>query len=584
MAWLTTVERILVKSDLRTMCSTIFNCSFDDVSDLIYPSVSYKSFLISKKSGGERVISEPCKRVMELQRKLLLYLYKEIDRPKACVHGFTAGKSIVTNATVHCDTKPGFVLNVDLADFFPSISFFRVRGVFRNGPFHFCYENATVLAQLCCFNGSLPQGAPTSPLIANLTCRSLDAQLIKVAVANKAKYTRYCDDITFSIGTKSYGSLPSALCEFDGETLNLGKALRVAIEENNFRINESKVRLRHRTQRLEVTGLTINEFPNVKRKYVDEIRGALHAWGKFGFDSANEEWQNKNYLRQTRSGDRPSLDRFIFGKLLHLKNVRGANDFLYRRLAFKFNHLSRSSERASHLPVSKQVMYKSEIHDAVFVIECSGTCAITGEAFFSQGSAFFVSSTELITCEHVLRYVRTAKVGGVLDSSSDIVPYIDNLENSELKVIHPLSGEERFFRICGRDSGRDLALLQVLGDEFNDQKYFLPLKSQANKGDQAFLVGFPGWAPSKKSVNEHETAVTNVFVRSAIQRIEISELIRTGISGGPLLDQNCNLIGIAQQGATQQTGGNECVCVTVLMSWIEKFRNPGTRETKKLTT
>ncbi len=211
---------------------------------------------------------------------------------KSCVHGFSKERSIVTNARKHCSVKTTFVLNIDLENFFPSITFFRVRGLFQSKPFNFSYNFSTVLAHLCCHNGKLPQGAPTSPILANLICRSLDKELMSLAYRNRATYTRYCDDITFSFSVKNFNKLPGGICSFDGSTTVLGTELQAIIEKNGFNVNAKKTRLSSSMHRMEVTGLTINKFPNVKRDFVDRIRGALHSWEKFGYPAAEDVWQS----------------------------------------------------------------------------------------------------------------------------------------------------------------------------------------------------------------------------------------------------------------------------------------------------
>ena len=80
-----------------------------------------------------------------------------------------------------CIQKQEWVLRVDLRHFFPSIHFGRVRGMFKAPPFEYSENVATLLAQICCFEGQLPQGAPTSPVISNLICRGMDKELAELA-------------------------------------------------------------------------------------------------------------------------------------------------------------------------------------------------------------------------------------------------------------------------------------------------------------------------------------------------------------------------------------------------------------------
>ena len=116
-----------------------------------------------------------------LQRKLLARLEKDF-KPSAYAHGFTKGKSIISNAAYHRRKK--CIIKVDIRDFFPSINFGRVQGMLQGAPFHFGAEAAVTLAQITCLDnegGVLPQGAATSPYIANMICRRLDSRLAGIA-------------------------------------------------------------------------------------------------------------------------------------------------------------------------------------------------------------------------------------------------------------------------------------------------------------------------------------------------------------------------------------------------------------------
>ncbi|HAY4099741.1 TPA: RNA-directed DNA polymerase, partial [Escherichia coli] len=167
---------------------------------LYHKKDNYRTFEIEKKNGKKRVINAPCGGLSILQTRLkpvLEYFY----RPKKSAHGFIKGKSIITNAGMHI--KKNFVVNIDLENYFESISFARVYGIFKSKPFNFAHPAATVLAQLCTHNGKLPQGACTSPILANIASASLDKQLTQFAGRKKISYSRYADDITFSFNQRN---------------------------------------------------------------------------------------------------------------------------------------------------------------------------------------------------------------------------------------------------------------------------------------------------------------------------------------------------------------------------------------------
>jgi RNA-directed DNA polymerase len=134
------------------------------------PEKKYVMFTLRKASGGFRTISAPTPYLKIIQQKLnqVLSTVYEVKEP---VHGFAAGKSIVTNAHVHAGQS--FVFNLDLRDFFPTINFGRVRGMFMSRPYNLPDSVATILAQICCHKNALPQGAPTSPTVSNMICGQL---------------------------------------------------------------------------------------------------------------------------------------------------------------------------------------------------------------------------------------------------------------------------------------------------------------------------------------------------------------------------------------------------------------------------
>lgn len=156
---------------------------------------NYIPYIIPKKSGDYRKIAAPCKTLKYIQRQIANFIYDEID-VKNCVHGFARGKDIKTNANYHLKRK--HILNLDLKDFFDSITVNRVYGVFHGHPFNFPEKLSSCLAKIATYHGSLTQGSPLSPIISTLVCRRLDNDLKSFAVKYGLRYSRYADDITFS--------------------------------------------------------------------------------------------------------------------------------------------------------------------------------------------------------------------------------------------------------------------------------------------------------------------------------------------------------------------------------------------------
>jgi RNA-directed DNA polymerase len=129
-----------------------------------------------------------------LQRRILYRLLNPLPMHPSAT-GFVRGRSIVDNARPHVGS--GVVINLDLADFFPTITTERVAAMFRGLGWD--SDSATILSRICSDEGRLPQGAPTSPAISNLVCRRLDERLSGLVTSFKGHYTRYADDITLSL-------------------------------------------------------------------------------------------------------------------------------------------------------------------------------------------------------------------------------------------------------------------------------------------------------------------------------------------------------------------------------------------------
>jgi RNA-directed DNA polymerase len=304
----------------------------------------YTAFEIPKRTGGMRMIHSPNGVIREAQKTLaphLLSLYNA--HPSA--HGFIRERSILSNASLH--TGQRLVFNVDLADFFPSINFGRVRGLFMAPPFQLGPAAATVFAQLCTHRNGLPQGAPTSPHLSNFIAADLDRRLTRLARESGARYSRYADDITFSC---NHASMPPQLAAFaqDGETqtVEAGEALSRAIAASGFAINTAKVRLQKRHQRQSVTGLNVNERANVSRLRVRKLRAMLHAWEKFGIDKAAvHHFLFHRGLKRVPNEPGRAYRNVVYGQLSFLKMVRGADDPVFLNLAARVLRLDPNPSR-----------------------------------------------------------------------------------------------------------------------------------------------------------------------------------------------------------------------------------------------
>lgn len=301
----------------------------------------YKTFSIPKKSGGEREIAAPVEGLKLAQSKLY-HLFKENISFKPCVKGFVPDEGVVRNAMFH--KKSRWILNLDIEDFFGSINFGRVRGVLMSKPFEMPKDVATFIAKICVLDNKLPQGAPTSPIMANIIASMLDNKMLKIAKKYKIKYTRYADDITFS----SVSRFPKALADIqEGETV-LSDPVVSAFKKSGFTINYSKVRLQRLNNRQEVTGLVVNEKVNVPVEFKKKLRSAIHQWCR------DPELAERNFLIKIKGESEAELEvseggerlkRNIYGRLAYMAQVKGRNDPTFIRLALKMGRHDKSPPR-----------------------------------------------------------------------------------------------------------------------------------------------------------------------------------------------------------------------------------------------
>ncbi len=323
----------------------------------------YKTFEIPKKNGDMRQINAPQDELKEIQRKLADALWKhhseyvKMNNIQTNVsHAFEEKKGIITNAAIH--RKKQYILNVDLENFFDSFHFGRVRGFFeKNREFRLPIEVATVIAQLACYKGCLPQGAPSSPIITNLICNILDMRLISISRKYRLDYTRYADDMTFSTNdSKFIKNKEKFLTE-----------ITVEIEKCGFLINNNKTRLVYKNSRQEVTGLVVNKKLNVNREYCKTTRAMANALyregkfqindfdgtinqleGRFAFINQLDYYNNKNdhdkkHTIWKLNSREKQYQKFLFYKYFYSNSkplivTEGKTDILYIKAALKQNY------------------------------------------------------------------------------------------------------------------------------------------------------------------------------------------------------------------------------------------------------
>jgi RNA-directed DNA polymerase len=244
----------------------------------LYTNYFYRDFEILKKNGKKRKISEPLPSLKEIQHWILKnILYKIPVSPFA--KAYKPNVSLIENLKFHKNQPKVFTL--DLENFFPSITIESVEKIFID--LGYTKGLSYLLSKLCTRDGTLPQGAPTSPYLSNLIFEAADTKISEYCIKHKIRYTRYADDLSFS-------------GDFDENEL-LDK-VNEAVAKLNLKINSSKTKLMTANQRQTVTGIVVNEKVQVVFHKRNELRQAMYYIQKFGIDEHREykEIDQANYL------------------------------------------------------------------------------------------------------------------------------------------------------------------------------------------------------------------------------------------------------------------------------------------------
>jgi len=226
----------------------------------------YSKASIPKKSGGVRILHIPTLELKYIQRWILDNILKNMH-VSIYAMGFCDNKSIVDNAKLHVAQE--CVINLDIKDFFPSVSFEKVFRIFVY--YGYTKEMSFALSKLCTCEGRLPQGSPASPCLSNIACLKLDARLSALAEKYEAKYSRYADDITFSgnRGIKKINYIATSILADEG-----------------FKVNDKKTRMAFPYQRQEVTGLIVNgDKIRVNKHYKKSLYQEIYYCIKFGLQN-----------------------------------------------------------------------------------------------------------------------------------------------------------------------------------------------------------------------------------------------------------------------------------------------------------
>lgn len=243
--------------------------------------------------GKARTITAPSLPLKQRQKWILREILSKLPSSEAA-HGFESGRSIVTNAKLHANNP--YVLCMDIQDFFPSISFPSIARIFQS--IGYSPQAAYRLTQLCSYQDSLPQGAPTSPKLANLIFCPLDRQLSALARDAGCVYSRYADDLTFS-GKHDLRGIYGAINQ--------------TLEKNNFYLNTRKIHSYGPGIPKRITGLVVQDGKiRVPKHFKRKLRQEIHYCLQFGVLTHLENTDSTHFIHYRE---------YLYGKAYFIQMV-----------------------------------------------------------------------------------------------------------------------------------------------------------------------------------------------------------------------------------------------------------------------
>lgn len=260
---------------------------------------NYKVFSLQKKNGGIRKIYAPSYRLCWVQGRILREILSKYSvSPYATA--YIKGKKLTDNANPHINKK--YLLKIDITDFFGSITFEQVLSTVFNKNY---YRSSVgvALTTLCCYKGTLVQGAPTSPMLSNLVMKHFDDNMGEWCKKQGVAYSRYCDDITFSS---------------DKPLFHVYSKAKLFLESMGFELNRKKTHFVTNTSRQTVTGLVVNKKVSVPSDYKRTLRKEIYYFLKYGeYDTAfiNSNLDYYSYLNS------------LLGKTAYVLSVEPENAF-----------------------------------------------------------------------------------------------------------------------------------------------------------------------------------------------------------------------------------------------------------------
>ena len=503
--------------DLYSLCETL-GMSVKQALFLMHAKKEklYETYPISKKNGQKRIIHAPKGMLKTIQKKIAEFLREYYKKPK-CVCGFEPDTSVVVNSLPHVGKK--YLINIDLSDFFNQITIKRIIGLFSK-VLNLTPNVSIMLAQLATADGILPTGSPSSPIISNMIFYHADRELQAFIGKKGITYTRYADDLSFSFNDKNCLSLFFA----DDYNSVLQPAFENIFEKNDFPINKAKTRLQTSHMHQQVTGIKVNKKPNINSYYKHDIRLQLHSIEKHGLEVATKFYCEKTGIKYDEKNKNRLID-YLVGKMSFWKMVKGNSGLEFYRLAGKLNNIAGKRMLTIYPDKELEPIKRDCVLFAAYEENESAT------AFFYRGF--------IITCQHCIVPIKKDTKTG------EAIFYNNPIEKKEIRARY-VYGESQ--------NENDFAIYKPNIVDFVELQGSKGLDNDLGDGKEVTVLGYPFYKDDL--IGNTTTIKTTIITKRTDDNGKIiyviNSSVKPGLSGGPVLNQNYQVIGYMVWGSEDE--------------------------------